>query len=246
MKKKEFIKELEKNLHGLPKEDMKEILEDYEEHFKVAKKKKRKESEISESLGNPKEIAKEAKKELGKEDTLKDLFKEFWINFEKLVKEIWASIKEIIKGEYPQAKKTLKTALNTFKKTIKNTFKKRKNKKIKRWKIVSLIFLNILLFIPIWLALFATLLALVISGWTIFFTGIAIIFSSIFLLAMPFSNPVNNVLFSLLFAGIGTFFLGNFFSGIFWKLNKGYFKLTKRFFKWNKKIFKGGENEKRK
>jgi uncharacterized membrane protein len=64
MKKKEFIKELNKNLKGLSKEDREEIIEDYEEHFEIGKKKKREESEIAKSLGNPKQIAKQAKLEL--------------------------------------------------------------------------------------------------------------------------------------------------------------------------------------
>lgn len=64
MNKKQFMNELKKNLKGLSKEDVKEIIEDYEEHFDVGKKKKRKESEIAKSLGNPKQIAKQAKAEL--------------------------------------------------------------------------------------------------------------------------------------------------------------------------------------
>ena len=64
MNKKQFMQELKKNLKGLSKEDKEEILEDYEAHFTIGKKKKRKESEIAKSLGNPKQIAKQAKLEL--------------------------------------------------------------------------------------------------------------------------------------------------------------------------------------
>ncbi len=64
MDKKKFMSELKRNLKGLSKEDREEIIEDYEEHFEVGKKKKRKESEIAESLGNPKHLAKQAKLEL--------------------------------------------------------------------------------------------------------------------------------------------------------------------------------------
>ena len=62
--KKKFMEELKKNLKGLSKEDIDEILEDYESHFLVGKKRKRKESEIAKSLGDPKQIAKQAKIEL--------------------------------------------------------------------------------------------------------------------------------------------------------------------------------------
>jgi len=59
MNEKRFINELKKNLKRLSKEDRDEIIEDYEEHFAVGKKKKRKESEIAKSLGNPKHLAKQ-------------------------------------------------------------------------------------------------------------------------------------------------------------------------------------------
>lgn len=62
--KKKFMDELKRNLKGLSKEDREEIIEDYEEHFEIGKKKKRKENEIAKSLGNPKQIAKQAKVEL--------------------------------------------------------------------------------------------------------------------------------------------------------------------------------------
>lgn len=58
------MRELERNLKGLSREDRKEITEDYEEHFAVGKSKKRSEENIAKSLGNPKQIAKQAKIEL--------------------------------------------------------------------------------------------------------------------------------------------------------------------------------------
>ncbi len=64
MDKKQFMKEFERNLKGVSREDRKEIIEDYEEHFSIGKKKGRKEAEIAKSLGNPKSLAKQAKMEL--------------------------------------------------------------------------------------------------------------------------------------------------------------------------------------
>lgn len=64
MNKEQFLEELEKNLSGLPRDEIEEIMEDYREHFNIGKKKKRREAEIAKSLGNPKEIALEAKEEL--------------------------------------------------------------------------------------------------------------------------------------------------------------------------------------
>lgn len=64
MNKKQFIHEFERNLKGISKEDTKEIVRDYEEHFSIGKNKGRKEDEIAKSLGNPKQLAKQAKLEL--------------------------------------------------------------------------------------------------------------------------------------------------------------------------------------
>jgi len=64
MDKKQFINEFERNLKGVSKEDKKEIIRDYEEHFAIGKKKGRKENDIAKSLGNPKQLAKQARMEL--------------------------------------------------------------------------------------------------------------------------------------------------------------------------------------
>lgn len=58
MSKKEFIKELRKNLKHLQKEELDEIIADYEEHFEAGKADGRTEKEIAKSLGTPKKIAK--------------------------------------------------------------------------------------------------------------------------------------------------------------------------------------------
>ena len=46
MNKKQFIHEFEKNLKGVSREDKKEIIQDYEEHFAIGKKKGRKEERV--------------------------------------------------------------------------------------------------------------------------------------------------------------------------------------------------------
>ena len=63
MNKKEFFKELNEYLIGINKKEKKDILQDYEEHFKKGKKKKRTESQIVKSLGEPKQIAREIRAE---------------------------------------------------------------------------------------------------------------------------------------------------------------------------------------
>ena len=61
MDKKTFINELRQGLKGLPKEEINDIIADYEEHFAVGKKKKRTEAAIAKSLGKPKDLAKQLK-----------------------------------------------------------------------------------------------------------------------------------------------------------------------------------------
>jgi len=64
MKEKEFIQELEDNLFGIPKKDLEDLLGDYREHFRIGKKDKRNEEEIARSLGDPRDIARDIKREL--------------------------------------------------------------------------------------------------------------------------------------------------------------------------------------
>lgn len=59
MNKKQFLDQLTVNLRGIPKEDRLDIISDFEEHFIVGMEKGRTEDELSDSLGNPKTLAKQ-------------------------------------------------------------------------------------------------------------------------------------------------------------------------------------------
>ncbi|KQU23112.1 hypothetical protein ASG65_01945 [Bacillus sp. Leaf13] len=59
MNKEEFLKELDASLKGLSLEERQDILQDYEEYFEIGLEKGKTEQEISEALGNPKQISKE-------------------------------------------------------------------------------------------------------------------------------------------------------------------------------------------
>jgi uncharacterized membrane protein len=61
MNKERFLKELKRNLKGLPKDEVEDIVADFEEHFTFGIKGKRTEEELSKSLGDPKMLAKELK-----------------------------------------------------------------------------------------------------------------------------------------------------------------------------------------
>lgn len=59
MNKNEFMKQLAAGLKKLPKEEIGDILADYEEYFSCASKEGRGEQELCERLGDPKKLAKE-------------------------------------------------------------------------------------------------------------------------------------------------------------------------------------------
>ena len=59
MNKEQFLKQLESSLKKLSLEERQDILQDYEEYFAIGIEKGKSEEEISASLGQPKQIAKE-------------------------------------------------------------------------------------------------------------------------------------------------------------------------------------------
>jgi len=61
MNKKEFLGRLSELIEDIPEEEKKDILFDYEEHFRIGLEKGRKEEEIAASLGDPKVIAKQSR-----------------------------------------------------------------------------------------------------------------------------------------------------------------------------------------
>ena len=61
MNKKEFLGRLSELIEDISEEEKKDILFDYEEHFRIGLEKGRKEEEIAASLGDPKVIAKQSR-----------------------------------------------------------------------------------------------------------------------------------------------------------------------------------------
>lgn len=57
MNKNDYLNRLKTNLQGLSKEEIDDILSDYEEHFQIGLSKGKTEEEISKELGDPKEVA---------------------------------------------------------------------------------------------------------------------------------------------------------------------------------------------
>jgi len=63
MNKKAFLSQLKQGLRGIPKEDLDDILYDYEEHIDSALETGKSEEEITAELGSPRKIAKQHKAE---------------------------------------------------------------------------------------------------------------------------------------------------------------------------------------
>jgi uncharacterized membrane protein len=61
MKKEEYLKKLSKQIKKMSVDEKKDLLLDYEEHFRIGMEKGRTEEEISKALGDPKNVAKQIK-----------------------------------------------------------------------------------------------------------------------------------------------------------------------------------------
>lgn len=59
MNKKDYIKILSAHLRGIPLEERQDVINDFEEHFKEGLSEGRTEEEISDSLGDPKTLARQ-------------------------------------------------------------------------------------------------------------------------------------------------------------------------------------------
>jgi len=58
MNKEQFLSQLKRSLSGIPEQEKKEILYDYEEHFRSGLENGQEEEEIARSLGNPRVLGK--------------------------------------------------------------------------------------------------------------------------------------------------------------------------------------------
>lgn len=246
MKKKKFIEELRKNLKFLKKEDLEEILGDYEEHFRVGKKKKRSEVEIARSLGNPKEIAKEIREELTQESfnfsgMLNDTFLVMFSHLSESVRGILASIREFFKTDVKDFIETKKERIEEKKERKIRQEKIPKEKKVKTnfWKKFLLTFFNIFVGIWIMISIYIAVGSLFISGIGISVGGFAALVASIvgFFYVIPYVD--NFLLVPGIFAGICTMIFGILFSIGSWQLGKVFSRLIRNYMKFNRKIMRG-------
>lgn len=61
MNKEEYLKKLSKQIKKMSVDEKRDLLQDYEEHFRIGMEKGRTEEEISKALGDPKNVAKQIK-----------------------------------------------------------------------------------------------------------------------------------------------------------------------------------------
>ena len=234
MRKKEFLKVLRDNLFGLSQEDVDDIVENYSEHFRVGKTNKRTESEICESLGDPKILAKQAKDELISDDgSFSGDVNKVWNHVVIFSKEMWDSFVIFVDGEYPKARQKVKQGVIKFSKKFKKSVKKTKFSS-KVWIFLGLFFLNLLILFPIWISFFSVLISLLVAGVTLVVSGVVSFASIVFALAIPQSASLTSLFLSGLFASIAIFALGFMFLLIFWTPLKFFMSCSWKYLVWNK------------
>lgn len=86
MTRKQFLEELKKQLKKLPKQDQEEIIRYYEEYFHIALAEGKQEHEVAQSLGTPKQLAKELKATYYIEEMQKSS------SFINITMAIWAAV----------------------------------------------------------------------------------------------------------------------------------------------------------
>lgn len=86
MIKKQFLEELKKQLKKLPKQDQEEIIRDYDEYFQIAQLEGKQEHEVAQSLGTPKQLAKELIATYYIEEMQKSA------SFKNITQAVWAAV----------------------------------------------------------------------------------------------------------------------------------------------------------
>lgn len=130
--------------------------------------------------------------------------------------------------------------LRSDSKKIKSSKSKKSKKKnnVSFWKTLGVVCFNLLIFIWIWISLLTGLVSLILTGFVIILSGIVILIVSIFGLIRYNNASTRDILFSLLFSGLGVIILGELFSKLFWKITTLFFKGTKKYLELNSRLIK--------
>jgi uncharacterized membrane protein len=192
MNKEQFLNQLRRSLSGIPEQEKKEILYDYEEHFRSGLENGQEEEEIAGSLGNPRVLGKSYRIE---------------------------SLLDKDRGGN-RAANILRAVLATL----------------------SLGFLNVIITIPLFAALFAGLASLWAGAASLALSGVAVIAGVILQPLFPvFIGPGAFSVPFLIFAGIGISALGLLSVIGMWKLSQLFFRMTARYVQFNVRIIKKQE-----
>lgn len=228
MKKKEFLEELNEYLVCISKNDKEEIINDYEEHFEIGKKKKRSEADIIKSLGDPKKIAREVRNELSKKNELKSEAIEVWVEIKKFSKHVF---NEIVTG--------IKKIIHNNKKrnVSKIPLRKPQTGKSTSRVIMSIIF-NLFFFVWFWISIFCVVLSFYISSIAILIAGIIFVVFALFSMIRHNTILIKDILWSGLFSGIGIIILGGLLLWLSEICMKLLFTLTKKYIELNMRFVK--------
>lgn len=220
MNKEDFLKELERHLEGFSEEEKKEILYDYEEHFRIGFDNGKTEAELIEELGDPLSIANQYNSSSG---------------FEKvIVSDNNAEAEPVL---YAPAIETTANA-NPYNHKYKDPLDPERSIFPSLLAAVSLLLFNVLFVLWIFIGLGSALIGLFSGAIASFFGGIVFTLGGIFgpIFGNFFDTSLSPVL-SILF-GIGTtafgilFFIGDCYLG------KYFIKGTIKYLKWNLSIIR--------
>lgn len=220
MNKEEFLKDLERHLGGFSEEEKKEILYDYEEHFRIGFENGKTETELIEELGDPLSIANQYSSNSG---------------FEKvIVSDNNAEAEPVI---YASASETSANG-NTYRHRYEDPLGPERSIFPSLLTAISLLLFNLIFVLGIYIGLAGALLGLFSGAIASFFGGIVLTLGGIF-------GPIFGDFFSTsfpsflnVFFGIGTtafgilFFIGDCYLG------KYFIKGTIKYLKWNLSIIR--------
>lgn len=224
MNKEEFLKTLESYLRDFTSDERRDILYDYEEHFRIGQESGKTEQELIEELGDPSIIADQYK--------CNDNFEKFVLSNES--ESATEFTEEEKKGEYKEF-----IDPNKQNKPFENR-KNVENVSISVIAAISLIFFNLVFILGPFLGLCGAIIGLFAAAAGVELAGLGLVLGPLFLPA--FSNYIalpTNIPYDLaILFGIGTAALGALFLIGVYYVAKYFFKGTASYIKWNIKIIK--------
>lgn len=211
MNKSEFLKTLEVALIDFRDDEKKDILYDYEEHFRIGEEKGKSESELISELGNPEDIAEQYRTSSSSEINNSDTNYRT-VNDETTSNNMYAG--------YNETSKSVGASILA---------------------ILALILFNVIIFLAPYLAAAGVIVALFAGSIAIALGGVAATFSVVIAPLIPNYVNAPNLIGSVgvFFIGIGTVAFGALLVIAVCYIIKYFCKFTVRYAKWNIKVIRG-------